>query len=100
MAIAKSETRSYFFFFSFFVIIHLSHFLLETVYVIRDMGIQLNRKRFIGFESHYFIEKSKISSIVINEGITYGDIVFYLAIVIHGQNKMTLVFEVALFILF
>jgi hypothetical protein len=65
----------------------------ESVYVIRDMGIQLNRRRFIGFQSCRFIEKSKISAVVINEGITCGDIIFYLAILIRGQNKMVLVFE-------
>jgi len=69
----------------------------ESVYVIRDMGIQLNRRRFIGFQSCRFIEKSKISAVVINEGITCGDIIFYLAILIRGQNKMVLVFEVSVF---
>jgi hypothetical protein len=65
--------------------------------VIRDMGIQLNRKRFSGLETHLFIEKNKISAVVINEGITCGDVVFYLAIVVRGKNRMILVFEVSLF---
>ncbi|KAF0532446.1 putative glycosyltransferase [Gigaspora margarita] len=40
-----------------------------------------------------FIERSKISDIIINEGITMLQVKFYMAIIVEGQDRMVVVFQ-------
>jgi hypothetical protein len=67
---------------------------LESLEVVRDMGVQLTTKYFSGREKHKFIEKEKIRNVIVNEGIKFGDIKFYLAFVIRSSDEMIIAFEV------
>jgi hypothetical protein len=69
---------------------------LESLEVVRDMGVQLTTKYFSGHEKHRFIEKEKIRTVIVNEGISFGNFLFYLAFVIKGNDKMIIAFEVRL----
>ena len=40
-----------------------------------------------------FLDKAKIKAILINEGITMHRVVFYLAFVVTGRDKMVVAFE-------
>lgn len=40
-----------------------------------------------------FLDKAKIKAILINEGITMHRVVFYLAFVVAGRDKMVVAFE-------
>lgn len=40
-----------------------------------------------------FLDKAKIKAILINEGITMHRVVFYLAFVVEGRDKMVVAFE-------
>jgi len=65
----------------------------ESLLIIRDTGLQLNKKFYNGEEKHLFIDKTKISAIVINEGIRSYDVLFYMAVIVEGHDRMVLVFE-------
>lgn len=62
--------------------------------VIRDLGVELETKYCSGKQRHVFLDKSKIKSIIINEGITWGRVVFYMAFIVEGRDRMVLAFEV------
>jgi hypothetical protein len=40
---------------------------LESLLVVNELGVQITRKSYIGKESHIFIEKDKITSIVVSD---------------------------------
>ncbi|KAM9965813.1 hypothetical protein ACTFIR_005988 [Dictyostelium discoideum] len=66
----------------------------ESLIVMREIGVQLKRKYFLRPSTVVeFIEKSKIEQIVINEGITKHNVIFYMAFIVEGKNKMVLAFE-------
>eukprot|EP00474_Spongospora_subterranea_P010319 CRZ10777.1 hypothetical protein [Spongospora subterranea] len=65
----------------------------ETLLVVQELGVQITRKSFSGKESHVFIDKDKISSIVINEGITMFRVIYYMAFIVNGQSDMVLAFN-------
>jgi hypothetical protein len=66
---------------------------VESLLVIRDLGIQVKTVYMTGIERSRFIEQSKIADIIINEGVTMQQVVFYIAIIVKDQKKMALVFE-------
>ncbi|KAH6595086.1 hypothetical protein BASA50_006073 [Batrachochytrium salamandrivorans] len=66
----------------------------ESVLVFRDMGIQLHTRCWGGFVSTTrFIPVSKILTVIINEGITLFQVKFYLAILVDGEDEMTVAFS-------
>lgn len=74
--------------------------LTETILVIRDVGIQVKTIYLGGRSSSRFIDRSKISDIIINEAITMMHIRVYMAIIVEGQDRMVVVFQVSIGILF
>ena len=50
--------------------------------------------KFIGKQTHKFIDEAAIQFIIINEGITMFKVIFYMAVVVRGQEKMDIVFPV------
>jgi hypothetical protein len=91
------------FFFLFCKEIHASfvYFILsESLLLIRELGVQITKKHWNGKETHTFIEKSRISDVIINEGIQRFNIFFYMAFVVEGNAKMILAFEVWTLFLF
>jgi len=65
----------------------------ESLLIIQDFGVQLTTTYMTGRQQHKFIDKAKIKSILINEGITMCKVIYYLAIQVEGQHKLSLVFE-------
>lgn len=66
----------------------------ERVLVVQDLGIQLSTVYWTGRHADTFIDKDKIQDIVINEGITRCKVIFYMSIILEGEEKnMRLVFS-------
>ncbi|RGB40912.1 GPI-GlcNAc transferase complex, PIG-H component-domain-containing protein [Rhizophagus diaphanus] len=65
----------------------------ESILSIRDVGIQVKTIYMNGRSVSRFIDKSKISDIIINEGITMLQVKFYMTIIVDGQDRMVVVFE-------
>eukprot|EP00939_MAST-03C_sp_MAST-3C-sp1_P000797 g797.t1 len=65
----------------------------ESLLTIEEIGVQLTSYYFDGRIDSKFVDKDKIESIVINEGITLCRVVFYMAFLVKSENKMTLAFE-------
>jgi len=65
----------------------------ECLTVIRELGVQLATRYYSGNESHLFIEKTTIKAIIINEGIKSFGIIFYMAFIVKGKQKMILSFQ-------
>jgi hypothetical protein len=61
---------------------------------VRELGVQLQTKYFSGKERHVFIDKKRIKSIIINEGIASFSVIFYMAFVVDRNDKMILAFPV------
>lgn len=82
----------------------------ESITVIRELGVQLDTLYYSGKEEHTFIDKTRIKSIIINEGlfsmrhqfsgphfasgVTQYKIIFYMAFIVEGKNRMILAFRV------
>jgi hypothetical protein len=69
---------------------------VESLLVVRDLGIQLKTTYNTGRSQSKFIDKGKILELIINEGITLFQVKFYLAVLVEGEDKMSVVFEVRL----
>ncbi|CBJ31445.1 glycosyltransferase [Ectocarpus siliculosus] len=65
----------------------------EFLLVVRELGVQVTTKYVDGREKTTFLDKAKIKAILINEGITMHRVVFYLAFVVAGRDKMVVAFE-------
>jgi len=65
----------------------------ERVLVVQDLGIQLSTVYWTGRHADTFIDKDKIKDIIINEGITRCKVIFYMAIILKGEDSMRLVFS-------
>ncbi|EGG16506.1 putative glycosyltransferase [Cavenderia fasciculata] len=66
----------------------------ESMVIMRELGVQLTRKYYLKFFNKVeFIDKTKIQSIVINEGISRYSVTFYMAFIVEGKSKMILAFE-------
>ncbi|SAM09185.1 hypothetical protein [Absidia glauca] len=66
---------------------------LESLLVMRDIGIQVKTTYWSGRTESKFINRLKIENVVINEGITLWQVKPYIAILVKDQDKMTIVFE-------
>jgi len=65
----------------------------ESLLVIRQLGVQLTTKFYSGKEDSQFIDNSKIDAVILNEGITCGDIIFYMAFIVKNKQKMVVAFK-------
>eukprot|EP01103_Thecamoeba_quadrilineata_P021552 TRINITY_DN993_c0_g1_i6.p1 TRINITY_DN993_c0_g1~~TRINITY_DN993_c0_g1_i6.p1 ORF type:complete len:104 (-),score=12.19 TRINITY_DN993_c0_g1_i6:191-502(-) len=65
----------------------------ESLLVIPDMGVQVTTVHFSGKRNDLFIDKTKIQSIIINEGIQCFRVIFYMAFIVKGHDKMIIAFE-------
>ena len=61
----------------------------------RDLGLQVKTVTYGGKVTSRFIDKSQIADVIINEGVTMQKVIFYLAIMLEGQDKMVVVFSVS-----
>lgn len=66
----------------------------ESLTVIQEFGVQIVTTRMNGLKRRIFIERDQIDSLIINEGISFPDVVTYLAFVVKGKEKLLLPFQV------
>ena len=66
----------------------------ESLLVMRNLGVQVGTRYYSGRERKVFIERQRIESVIINEGIQTWAIFYYMAILVKGQERMVLPFEV------
>jgi hypothetical protein len=67
----------------------------ESMLVMQDLGVQLTTRYRSGKETHTFIDKSKITSVIINEGITLYHTIYYMSFIVQEKDKMVLAFRVS-----
>ncbi|KAF0712869.1 hypothetical protein AaE_011937 [Aphanomyces astaci] len=65
----------------------------ESLLVIPQIGVQLRKKQRNGHETFMFIEATCIKAVVINEAISFSDVIYYLAFLVENERKMVLAFE-------
>ncbi|RHZ47079.1 hypothetical protein Glove_593g32 [Diversispora epigaea] len=65
----------------------------ESILLIRDVGVQVKTVYLNGRIVSKFIDKDKISNIVINEGITILQVKFYMVILVEEADRMVVVFQ-------
>lgn len=65
----------------------------ESLLVMRDLGVQLRTVYNSGRVVRTFIDRENILDIIINEGITGCRILYYLAVVVKGEKRMSVVFS-------
>jgi len=65
----------------------------ESVLVVHDLGIQLKKTFWSGNEKVTFIDKNQIKDVIINEGITMCQVIYYMAVIVEGKQNMVLAFE-------
>jgi phosphatidylinositol glycan class H protein len=66
---------------------------VEEVAVMKGFGLFAEAKTRLGRSSYVFIPKQSVNHVIINEGITFVDILFYLAVIVEGRDKMVLLFD-------
>ncbi|KAF1317859.1 Phosphatidylinositol n-acetylglucosaminyltransferase subunit h, partial [Globisporangium splendens] len=73
---------------------------LESVLVVPSLGVKLIRKRRNGSRTvkvrsydSSFIDRCDICAVVVNEAITFSDVVYSVAFMVEGQASMVLAFE-------
>ncbi|EEA08340.1 phosphatidylinositol-glycan biosynthesis class H protein, putative [Cryptosporidium muris RN66] len=64
----------------------------QTIYILFDIGIQVKTLYAFNSEIIPFIDKTRIKSILINEGITYTEIFNYICVIIDDQYSIFLPF--------
>ena len=65
----------------------------ETLVVMHGIGVQLRTVTFAGTETSKFVDVARIQHIVINEAVTMCRVVFYICLILAGDDKMCLAFE-------
>ncbi|EKX39677.1 hypothetical protein GUITHDRAFT_114173 [Guillardia theta CCMP2712] len=65
----------------------------ESLLVVHDLGIQVRRRYYSGKEEFFFVERSRIEDVIINEGIGYATVTYYLAIITKSEKEMLLGFS-------
>ena len=66
----------------------------EFLIVMRGLGVQLGSVFVNGKSTQQFIEKKQIKNLIINEGIKSYKIVYYLAFMVEGKDKLVIPFQV------
>lgn len=69
----------------------------ESMLVVREVGVQLERRTHFGRSKTRFIPRERLLELVLSEGIHCHQFVFYLAFIVEGERRMVLPFEVCCF---
>ena len=69
------------------VLTYVYWYFLERILCVRNVGVQVKTRYLTGRLRSQFIDCSKISDIIINEGINMLQVKFYLAIIVEGQDR-------------
>ena len=60
----------------------------------RDLGVQVRTRYVGGSQRTRFVDRAHIADIILNEGITFQSVIFYLAVIVEGEDRLLVVFEV------
>ena len=66
----------------------------ESLLVVRDLGLQVQTRYYGGTQRTRFIDRAHVADVILNEGITFQSVIFYMAVVVEGQDRLLVVFEV------
>jgi hypothetical protein len=66
----------------------------EALLVARDLGLQVRTRYASGVQRTRFVDRAHLRDVVVNEGIVRQSVIFYLAVVVEGQDRLLVVFEV------
>lgn len=66
----------------------------ESVLVVKELGIQLERKYFNGKVRHVFVDINRLQSVLINESFHRCSVLFYLCFQVKDRKTLVLAFEV------
>ncbi|KAJ5076775.1 phosphatidylinositol n-acetylglucosaminyltransferase subunit h [Anaeramoeba ignava] len=64
----------------------------ESLWIIPELGIQFNKKYLSGSKTKKFYDKDRMKNVIINEGITRFQIIFYIGFIIEGEHKLVMPF--------
>ena len=65
----------------------------ESITLIDGLGVQLQRETFGGRTTTRFLEAERVASLVLNEGVSVWNVVFYLAVAVKGESDLSIVFQ-------
>lgn len=66
----------------------------ETLQVVHEHGVQIERTWYSGARTRVFVDLESIESIIVNEGFRMHQVVYYMVIIVRGKEKLLLPFEV------
>jgi len=65
----------------------------ESLLLIHDLGIQVKRSYVSGSVDRMFVERSRLRSVIINEGVGFSAVTYYLAFITSGDSELVLAFS-------
>ena len=60
----------------------------------RDLGLQIHTRYLLGAQRTRFIDRAHIADVILNEGITFQAVIYYMAVIPEGQDRLIVVFDV------
>lgn len=61
--------------------------------VIKHFGVQLKQIKYNGGEKLIYLDKDSIENVIVNEGVAWFAVLFYAALIVRGQPRLTLAFS-------
>ncbi len=61
--------------------------------LIKEFGINIEKQRFNGSVQTTFIPRARIMDVIINEALTPYDVKVYVALLVHGTDRMEVLFD-------
>ena len=65
----------------------------ESMFVIKNLGVQVTKTQLSGAEHHHFIDCSGIKKLIVNEGLTPYSVFLYVGLVVHGEQELVVPFR-------
>ena len=66
----------------------------ESLLAVRDLGLQIRTRYLLGAQRTRFIDRAHIADVILNEGIIFQAVVYYMAVIPEGQDRLMVVFDV------
>lgn len=65
----------------------------ESMMIMQDLGIQLTTTTLMGTKRHTFIDRGRITDVVINEGITMCRVIYYMGFIVDDKQSIILAYN-------
>jgi phosphatidylinositol N-acetylglucosaminyltransferase subunit H len=66
---------------------------LERIVVFAGIGIQIQKRNFLGQMTYSFIHESVIQSIILHEALSSSSCFYYVGIVLHDKEQTVVIFD-------